>query len=162
MVSMTSRNPETESNDPDIRMAYQSVTLQGSLNWSVLILLSRSFQLAHFLKTGSFLLTERLVPRSVKWPEGRRLSSNQACLQWSPALKLFAAGSHGLPELKQCIAQSEQSIFFAFLRIFVDSISCFATITYIPEGTSSLRRGVHSLPFISRYYSEPATQHVHP
>lgn len=99
MVSMTSRNPETESNDPDIRMAYQSVTLQGSLNW--------------------FILTYG---------------------KWSPALKLFAAGSHGLPELKQCIAQSEQSIFFAFMRILVDSISCFATITYIPEGTSGLRR----------------------
>lgn len=99
MVSMTSRNPETESTDPDIRMAYQSVTLQGSLNWLI-------------LTYG----------------------------KWSPALKLFAAGSHGLPELKQCIAQSEQSIFFAFLRIFVDSISCFATITYIPEGTSGLRR----------------------
>ncbi|KAN0126066.1 hypothetical protein V8E53_015405 [Lactarius tabidus] len=99
MVSMTSRNPETESNDPDIRMAYQSVTLQGSLNWLI-------------LTYG----------------------------KWSPALKLFAAGSHGLPELKQCIAQSEQSIFFAFMRILVDSISCFATITYIPEGTSGLRR----------------------
>ena len=36
MVSMPSRNPETESTDPDIRMAYQSVTLQGTLNWSVL------------------------------------------------------------------------------------------------------------------------------
>ncbi|KAF8273133.1 hypothetical protein EI94DRAFT_1795510 [Lactarius quietus] len=100
---MTSRSPETEPTDPDIRMAYQSIALQGSLNWLV-------------------------------------LTYGKACLQWSPALKLLAAGSHGLPELKQCIAQSEQSIFFAFLRIFVDGMSCFATITYIPEGTSGLRR----------------------
>src|SRR6266702_2281420 len=66
MVSMTSRNSDstgTESNDPDIRMAYQSITLQGSLNWSVLAPLSRSFLLAHTLKIGSFLLTERLVSR---------------------------------------------------------------------------------------------------
>ena len=90
------------------------------------------------------------------------MSSNQACLQWSPALKLFAAGSHGLPELKQCIAQSEQSIFFAFLRVFVDGMSCFATITYIPEGTSAIRKGAHFLVFNIRCCSEPATQRVHP
>ncbi|KAH9074789.1 hypothetical protein EDB83DRAFT_1870110 [Lactarius deliciosus] len=106
MVSMTSRNSDStgaESTDPDIRMAYQSITLQGSLNWLV-------------------------------------LTYGRSCLQWSPALKLVAAGSQGLPELKQFIAQSEQSIFFAFLRVFVDGVTCFATITYIPEGTSGLRR----------------------
>ncbi|KAI9453392.1 hypothetical protein BJY52DRAFT_1189614 [Lactarius psammicola] len=82
MVSMTSRNSDStgaESTDPDIRMAYQSITLQGSLNWLI-------------LTYG----------------------------KWSPSLKLFAAGSQGLPELKQCITQSEHSIFFAFLRLFVD------------------------------------------
>lgn len=59
MVSMTSRNPETESTDPDIRMAYQSVTLQGSLNWSVLIpspgrfnLLTSSKQAHSYLRKG--------------------------------------------------------------------------------------------------------------
>jgi hypothetical protein len=150
MVSMTFRHSETESTDPDIRMAYQSITLQGSLNWSAFAPLSRSFLLAHFLKIGSFLLMERSVSCRFQGPERRRLSSNQACLQWSPALKLIAAGSHGLPELKQCIAQSEQSIFFAFLRVFVDGVSCFTTITYIPEGTSGLRRGAHSLLFGNR------------
>lgn len=102
MVSMTNRNSDstgTESTDPDIRMAYQSVTRQGSLNWLV-------------LTYG----------------------------KWSPTLKLFAAGSQGLPELKKCVAQSEQSIFFAFLRLFVDGVSCFATVTHIPEGTSGLRK----------------------
>ena len=142
MVSMTPRHSDTESTDSDIRMAYESITLQGSLNWSVLARLSRSFLLAHFLEIGSFLLMEKSVSRRFQGPEGRRLSSNQSCMQWSPTLKLSAAGSYGLPELKQSIAQSEQSIFFAFLRIFVDGVSCFATITYIPEGTSGLRRGV--------------------
>jgi hypothetical protein len=99
---------------------------------------------------------ERSVPHSdFKGRKADVCRLNQSCLQWSPALKLFAAGSHGLPELKQCIEQSEQSIFFAFLRIFVDGMSCFATITYIPEGTSGLRRGAHSLLFSSRSYSEP-------
>jgi hypothetical protein len=40
MVSMISRNPDstgTESTDPDIRMAYRSITQHGSLDWSVLI-----------------------------------------------------------------------------------------------------------------------------
>ena len=61
--------------------------------------------------------------------------------QWTPGLKLSAAGSKGLPELQQCISQSEQSVFFVFCRIFVDGVNCFATITYLPEGTSGLRRG---------------------
>jgi len=63
--------------------------------------------------------------------------------KWSPGLKLSAAGSQGLSELRQCIAQSEQTVFFAFCRITVDGDSGFATITYIPEGTSGLRKGAH-------------------
>ncbi|KAI0272617.1 hypothetical protein BC834DRAFT_857554 [Gloeopeniophorella convolvens] len=60
--------------------------------------------------------------------------------KWSPGLKLVAAGSQGLSELKQHMAQSEQSVFFAFVRVPVDAISHFATITYIPESTSGLRK----------------------
>ncbi|KAI0289588.1 hypothetical protein BC826DRAFT_1031158 [Russula brevipes] len=101
MVPMISRNSDplgTESSDPDIRMAYRSITQHGSLDWL-----------------------------------------------WSPGLKLSAAGSHGLPELKRCIAQSEQSVFFAFCRLSFDGASYFATITYIPEGTSSLRKARTSM-----------------
>jgi hypothetical protein len=54
---------------------------------------------------------------------------------------MSAAGSQGLSELKQSIMNSEQSVTFAFCRISVDGIDCFATITYIPESTSGLRRG---------------------
>ncbi|KAH9962613.1 hypothetical protein BC827DRAFT_201568 [Russula dissimulans] len=65
--------------------------------------------------------------------------------KWSPGLKLSAAGSQGLPELRQCISQSEQTVFFAFCRIPADRDSCFATITYIPEGTSGLRKARTSM-----------------
>ncbi|KAH9981960.1 hypothetical protein BJV74DRAFT_852809 [Russula compacta] len=58
---------------------------------------------------------------------------------------LSAAGSQGLSELKQYIAQSEQSVFFVFCRLSVDDASYFATITYIPEGTSGLRRARTSM-----------------
>ncbi|KAI0277018.1 hypothetical protein BGY98DRAFT_660204 [Russula aff. rugulosa BPL654] len=53
--------------------------------------------------------------------------------KWSPGLRMSAAGSQGLSELKQSIMNSEQSVTFAFCRISVDGIDCFATITYIPE-----------------------------
>ncbi|KAI0247898.1 hypothetical protein BJV78DRAFT_1241581 [Lactifluus subvellereus] len=60
--------------------------------------------------------------------------------KWSPGLKLFAAGSQGVPELKQYISESEQSVFFAFCRLSINGDSCFATITYVPDGTSGLRK----------------------
>ncbi|KAI0280658.1 hypothetical protein BGY98DRAFT_301279 [Russula aff. rugulosa BPL654] len=53
--------------------------------------------------------------------------------KWSPGLRMSAAGSQGLSELKQSIMNSEQSVTFAFCRISVDGIDCFATITYIPK-----------------------------
>jgi hypothetical protein len=56
-------------------------------------------------------------------------------------LKLFAAGSQGLPELKRYILESEQSVFFAFCRLSINGDTCFATITYVPDGTSGLRKG---------------------
>ncbi|KAI9511408.1 hypothetical protein F5148DRAFT_1373836 [Russula earlei] len=102
MVSMISRHSDpsgTTSSDPDIRLAYRSITQHGSLDWLA-------------LTYG----------------------------KWSPGLRLSAAGSQGLSELKQYIAQSEQSVFLAFCRIPLDNASSFATITYIPEGTSSLRK----------------------
>ncbi|KAI0295362.1 hypothetical protein B0F90DRAFT_1751124 [Multifurca ochricompacta] len=106
MVSMISRNADmakAESTDPDVRMAYRSVSQHGALDWLV-------------------------------------LTYGKSCLQWSPGLKLFAAGSQGLTELKQRIAQSAHSVFFAFCRLSVNETSRFATITYIPEGTSGLRK----------------------
>jgi len=60
--------------------------------------------------------------------------------KWSPGLRLSAAGSQGLSELKESIANSEQSVIFAFCRLSIDGIDCFATITCIPENTSGLRR----------------------
>lgn len=108
MVPMISRNNSelsgTESSDPDIRLAYRSITQHGSLDWLA-------------LTYG----------------------------KWTPGLKLSAAGSQGLSELKQCISQSEQSVFFVFCRISVDGANCFATITYLPEGTSGLRRARTSM-----------------
>jgi hypothetical protein len=76
-------------------------------------------------------------------------------------LKFSAAGSQGLTELKESIAKSEQSVFFAFCRICVDGTDCFATITYIPQGTSGLRRGAQ-LPHHHPSAPLTAEQHGHP
>ncbi|KAN0115567.1 hypothetical protein V8E52_006686 [Russula decolorans] len=65
--------------------------------------------------------------------------------KWSPGLRMSAAGSQGLSELKQSIANLEQSVIFVFCRLSVDGIDCFATITYIPETTSGLRRARTSM-----------------
>ena len=70
MVSMIARHTDSsgaESTDPDIRMAYQSITRRGSLDWSVLISLPSSLLLTHlnrlalsYGKVGSFVPSSRL------------------------------------------------------------------------------------------------------
>ncbi|KAH9965604.1 hypothetical protein BGW80DRAFT_1343916 [Lactifluus volemus] len=107
MVSMIARHTDSsgaESTDPDIRMAYRSITQRGTLDWLA-------------LSYG----------------------------KWSPGLKLSAAGSQGLSELKRHISESEQSVFLAFCRLAIDGDSCFATITYVPDGTSGLRKARTSM-----------------
>ncbi|KAH9045999.1 hypothetical protein EDB84DRAFT_748482 [Lactarius hengduanensis] len=56
---------------------------------------------------------------------------------------------------------SEQSIFFAFLRVFVDSVTCFATITYIPEGTYGLRKARTSVarPTVQSWFNTTSARH---
>lgn len=149
MVPMITRNNSelsgTESSDPDIRLAYRSIIQHGSLDWLVTSHISHiSLQVDPLnITSGSPSHTERsaflhrFTPNREIW----RLIVGDITPQWTPGLKLSAAGSQGLSELKQCISQSEQSVFFVFCRLSVDGDDCFATITYLPEGTSGLRRG---------------------
>ncbi|KAH9971652.1 hypothetical protein BGW80DRAFT_1460335 [Lactifluus volemus] len=124
MVSMIARHTDSsgaESTDPDIRMAYRSITQRGTLDWSVLVSPPLSLLPTHLYRLA--------------------LSYGK----WSPGLKLSAAGSQGLSELKRHISESEQSVFLAFCRLAIDGDSCFATITYVPDGTSGLRKARTSM-----------------
>ena len=51
---------------------------------------------------------------------------------------MFAAGARGITELRQNV--SEDNVYFAFIRESVDDARFYATIAYIPEGVSGLRR----------------------
>jgi len=58
--------------------------------------------------------------------------------KWAGGLRLFAAGSRGISELKRHI--TDENIYFAFCRESVDETHYYVTIAYIPEGVSGLRR----------------------
>ncbi|VDB88600.1 unnamed protein product [Peniophora sp. CBMAI 1063] len=58
--------------------------------------------------------------------------------KWAGGLKLFAAGSGGITELRHNV--SEDNVYFSFIRESVDNVRFYATIAYIPEGVSGLRR----------------------
>jgi len=75
-------------------------------------------------------------------------SCSRSCVyQWAGGLKLFAAGSQGVPELKKHI--TDDNIYFAFCRELAAGTYYFVTIAYIPEGVSGLRRSeLLSLPLL--------------
>ncbi|KZV59899.1 hypothetical protein PENSPDRAFT_659868 [Peniophora sp. CONT] len=58
--------------------------------------------------------------------------------KWAGGLKLFAAGSRGISELRQNV--TEDNVYFAFFRESVDNVRYYATVAYIPEAVSGLRR----------------------
>ncbi|KAI0047250.1 hypothetical protein FA95DRAFT_1559316 [Auriscalpium vulgare] len=105
----------SESSDADIRMSYQSIIQEGSLNWLL-------------LSYGKVRFPALSVLRSPL--ETRR--------QWSAGLKLVAAGSQGLNELKEHVTSDE--VHFAFVREHVDGENFLVIVAYIPDKISGLRR----------------------
>ncbi|KAI0028101.1 hypothetical protein K488DRAFT_90102 [Vararia minispora EC-137] len=107
------RNDSPDSSDADIRMAYHSIAQNGTLNWLLLSYGKASLLCIFFRPLHDFL-------------------------QWAGGLKLLAAGSQGVPELRTHI--TDDNVYFAFFREEIYNSHIYATVAYIPEGISGLRR----------------------